>query len=552
MNTPASQQPEELTPQTTVKWRLWVLWLLAGVSLFWMLGERPCQRTQEARVLVCAREMLECGSERWLLPTCNGELRLQKPPLPYWLSAGAFGLTGQVSETTGRLPAGLAAWLTLLLTYYAGAKWFSRKAGVIAAGMLLTSLLFYQYGRLAETDIYATLFVTMAVVFGWRALDMVSEGEAWYRPVLAFVAFGVATGGAFLAKGPPGVYPILFVPLLGILTRNWRGLLWWAVIGLPVALAIAAPWYMYVYLSGHWGVLARELAVVTRGDDHPGPFWELIIQTAQGTLPWTIICPVALMVAIRFRKACPQLVGIFCWLTAVYVPLAISVNKQLHYAMPAMPPLIILCGWALSRASDDGFDRLTRQSLRYCVVGMLVVAATIGAGLIVWSVLMSQGIYDRGTGQLHVALGAMGIVLLIGGLAGLVLNVRRGMDGGLAALIATLGVVMPVLFGPVSVNLIDDNTRDSGRNIAEHAGQGPIVASNLPSLPLVFALKRVIPVAAQDQLPVLARQDATVIAETAPGDAVLPLPEPWTMVWRGGPKGRHFQVFRPIGSATTK
>jgi len=39
----------------------------------------------ESRNIVTAREMVEEGN--WLVPTMNGELRLEKPPLPTWVAA---------------------------------------------------------------------------------------------------------------------------------------------------------------------------------------------------------------------------------------------------------------------------------------------------------------------------------------------------------------------------------------------------------------------------------------------------------------------------------
>ena len=66
------------------------------------LGERPLYKIQEVRIAETAREMVVSGD--WLVPRYNGELRLQKPPLPYWLTAASYRLFG-VNETATRLPA---------------------------------------------------------------------------------------------------------------------------------------------------------------------------------------------------------------------------------------------------------------------------------------------------------------------------------------------------------------------------------------------------------------------------------------------------------------
>ena len=41
----------------------------------------------ESRNMVTANEMVYDGN--WLVPTMNGELRFEKPPLPTWIAAGA-------------------------------------------------------------------------------------------------------------------------------------------------------------------------------------------------------------------------------------------------------------------------------------------------------------------------------------------------------------------------------------------------------------------------------------------------------------------------------
>ena len=47
----------------------------------------------------------------------------------------------------------LIGWLTLGVTYLAGERLFGRRAGFFAAGMLLSSYLFFRHTRLAETDL---------------------------------------------------------------------------------------------------------------------------------------------------------------------------------------------------------------------------------------------------------------------------------------------------------------------------------------------------------------------------------------------------------------
>ena len=69
----------------------------------------------ESRNIVTAREMVYDGN--WMIPTLNGELRLEKPPLPTWLTAVAEVVSPD-SLFLQRTMAGLAAILLVFYFYY--------------------------------------------------------------------------------------------------------------------------------------------------------------------------------------------------------------------------------------------------------------------------------------------------------------------------------------------------------------------------------------------------------------------------------------------------
>lgn len=87
----ASLTPPD-THDTARRWGaplLVVLWVAAGALFIWGQGAIPLERTQEARVVEVAREMLGQSFDGWMIPHANGVERLQKPPLAYWLAAAS-------------------------------------------------------------------------------------------------------------------------------------------------------------------------------------------------------------------------------------------------------------------------------------------------------------------------------------------------------------------------------------------------------------------------------------------------------------------------------
>src|SRR5437763_1791237 len=87
---------------------------LAARLFFPNLGGPGLWDLDEGRNGTCAFEMMESGN--WVIPTFNGDLRVDKPALLYWLQIAAYRCFG-VSEFSARLPSALAALLTVLLSY---------------------------------------------------------------------------------------------------------------------------------------------------------------------------------------------------------------------------------------------------------------------------------------------------------------------------------------------------------------------------------------------------------------------------------------------------
>jgi len=72
--------------------RPWVLLGLCAALFLPALATLPMTDYKELRVVLPAREMAAGGD--WLMPRFQGELRLRKPPLMYWIVASAFGWPG--------------------------------------------------------------------------------------------------------------------------------------------------------------------------------------------------------------------------------------------------------------------------------------------------------------------------------------------------------------------------------------------------------------------------------------------------------------------------
>jgi len=73
-----------------------ILLLLLSLGTKPFAIQQPTLGNHECFVSITAREMLQ--NNNWVVPTCNGKLRLQKTPLSYWLVAAVAKITGSVNE----------------------------------------------------------------------------------------------------------------------------------------------------------------------------------------------------------------------------------------------------------------------------------------------------------------------------------------------------------------------------------------------------------------------------------------------------------------------
>ena len=125
----------------------------------------------ESRNLVTAHEMIEY--DNWLVPTMNGELRLEKPPLPTWVAAGIEYLQPD-NISLQRAAAGIMATLmAFFLYFFASALSGNRLLGLLSALVLATSFNVIMAGRVATWDIYCHSFMLGAIFFFYKGIKSV-------------------------------------------------------------------------------------------------------------------------------------------------------------------------------------------------------------------------------------------------------------------------------------------------------------------------------------------------------------------------------------------
>jgi 4-amino-4-deoxy-L-arabinose transferase-like glycosyltransferase len=348
---------------------------LAALLLSMLLATTfPLIDPDEGRNAEVAREM--ASGAGLLVPHLAGMPYLDKPPGFFWVAAAAIRVAGH-EPWAARLPAALAAALTLaLLTHFAQRRG-DRAFALRAAALLFTAPLFAVLSAYVIFDMPLALCVT-AVWLGLTA--ELGEGARATRRLWMFAA----VAGGVLLKGPVmlawAVGGSLGAALLARSRSPLRWLGWWP--GWLVVLGVAGGWFALASLRfpeyPRYAFLEESFERLTTGTfRREQPWWFVPATLVVGTLPWSLATP-----WWRWHRApragvdagrpltTESRVGLGFVLFAV-VFFSLSRSKLATYLLPALPMLAWL---AAERWSDAA-------RVRSCAWGLAIVSALFALGL---------------------------------------------------------------------------------------------------------------------------------------------------------------------------
>lgn len=383
------------------------------------LGSSPLIDPDEPRYAQSAREMLQRGD--LLVPYLNGEARLNKPPLFYWLDAVSMRLFG-TNEFAARLPSALAAIAAAALAAVFAGGLYGASAGFLALPIFLSTPLVAGVGRIATTDMTMTAFLCAAFVLWWKARAATAR--------LRFVTAAWAVLGlAVMTKGPVALALfVLTVVAYCSLRREWellRSSFHPAALG--VFLIVTLPWPAVVAAAQRdaWSMWYREtFERFSVGVDHSGSFLLPLGVIVGGTLPWWLLsAPEGRGLRSQFRALVARDDELFLavWVLVVLVFFTVCRTRMPHYVLPACFPMAVLAAKRFSGAVGGDSD-----SARFIARVQTGIAVLAGAA----------AVYGLSTDRV-----AVKDVLVWGVVTGLALAyvsvlVRRHMIGAAVAFVA--------------------------------------------------------------------------------------------------------------------
>jgi len=366
--------------------------LLCGLLLFLpgFFNIPPIDR-DEARFAQATKQMVETSD--FVDIRFQDDVRYKKPVGIYWLqsaaveTASALGLPrAQLRIWLYRIPSLIGAIGAVLLTYWTGLAFVTRRGAVLAALMMCSSVLLGVEARLAKTD--AMLLLTVVAAMGALARVYLSwqRGEDPTHPPWAWPAiFWTALAGGILLKGP---LILMFVGLtivtLAILDRSanwiWRlrpvwGLMWMLVLVLPWFVAIFWRAGDAFFADSIGGDMLSKLSAQESHGAPPGVYLLLFLITFWPGAPLAAMAAPAVW---RARRE-PAAQFLLAWLIPSWIVFEAVLTKLPHYVLPLYPAIAILTVGALERRV------LSRSWLRrgaawwFAIPAIMSVVAVIGA-----------------------------------------------------------------------------------------------------------------------------------------------------------------------------
>ena len=354
------------------------LWLLvAALALVWFanLEVRKLVRPDEGRYAEIPREMVASGD--WVTPRLNDLKYFEKPALQYWGTALAYTLFGE-HHWTARLWPALSGFAGILFTGVVGARMWGRNAGIMAAAITASSLLYALIGHVNTLDMGVTFFLTaglFALMLAQREAEA-SRGERNWM-LGAWAALGLAV----LSKGLIGAaLPFASLIIYTAWTRDWA--LWRRLHlgkGLATLMLVTAPWFIRVSIENpeffqFFFIHEHFERFLTKVHSRYQPPWYFIPMLLVGMLPWTLLMFGAMRGALSQQPGASFQPRRFLlvWIVFVFVFFSVSSSKLPSYILPMFPALALLIAERYSQLSARA---VAMHTLPYVAVGIAMLLA---------------------------------------------------------------------------------------------------------------------------------------------------------------------------------
>ncbi len=354
------------------------LFLIASFILFYNLGASPVHDWDEGFYALMAKDTGRYGA----IPSINGLLWLEKPPLGVWLISLSFHIFG-FSAFSLRLSSAIFAFASVLLCFLLGKKLISTWGGFFASIMLLISPLFVYPQHMARSGdldtmlLFSTIGAFLFYVYSWKNPKMI-------------IGSGAMLGLGLMFRGSPMVIIGFIIALHALLIRKQHIITWkyWVLWCVSAAL-IAVPWHLYafisypnefihVYLSSSF--LGRAFGVI-QGHSGPIHYYLDFILWLLAHLTLVFVMSMFWLFRKSYKKN-PESLLITLWFIVIFCIISFMKTKLFWYTMPLLPAIFL----SITLFIKDLFT-FRHEKYIYAATGLFWVAwlADVPKNLLHWN-----------------------------------------------------------------------------------------------------------------------------------------------------------------------
>ena len=369
------------TERVLTGYRAW-FWLTLLCAALYLPGidSLPAMDRDESRFMQASRQMAQTGDTvriRFL-----DKARNKKPAGIHWMQAAsvkAFSTPESTALWPYRLPSVLGATIAVLFAFALGLLFLDRRGAFLSAALLASSFVLVVEAHTAKTDaVLLATIVTAQYALAHIYLDGRSGRVTGWRIAILFWA-ALAVG--ILIKGPVPV-AVVFLTLIALLVtdrqaRFWRGLR--PLVGVPLLLLIAAPWYLAILLAdetflreaGGKDFLSKLISAQEQHGAPPGAYAVILIVAFA---PASVFVWQALRWGWQWRREAAVRFCL-CWILPFWLVLELTPTKLPHYILPVFPALALLVALAVHAAEAGEFRWLRHWASRTLyIVGLALIA----------------------------------------------------------------------------------------------------------------------------------------------------------------------------------
>jgi len=364
--------------------------LIVGITINALSLFAPVMDQDSALYACVAKQIVMSGD--WKNLIVNGSDWLDKPHLPFWITAFFFKLFG-ISAFTYKLPAFLC-WLSAgYFTFKLAENMYNKATAQLALLVYICSF----HGILSNFDVRAEAYLTAFIIAAMYFLYLLYRQNKWKYVFISavFCSAAIVTKGLFVI-----ITIISGFVLHWIVTKQWNKFVdrkWWILVLLILVFLTPELYCLYTQFDSHPEKIIFGSHHVSGirfffWDSQFGRFFNTGPIKGEGSiffffhtivwayLPWSFVLLLTLIEGCKHFKEIMFRPSIIISGSALITFIIFSVSKfQLpHYVVILFPHFSILCSvWLLQYRSQKDLKRLTLFSWIISVLFLFVILLLI-------------------------------------------------------------------------------------------------------------------------------------------------------------------------------